>query len=193
MIAVLLAIAGTGDDGLRLVIRATARTSVALFLLAFAASALRRRWPTPQTRWLLANRRYVGVSFAVSHFGHLLAILALAGWSVREFYARAGWTAGILGSLGYVLIAAMVATSFDATADWLGPRRWRLLHTTGLYYLWFIFFVSFAPRAGQAPLLYGTVTFLLVAAMVVRWRTPADARAARLAGGDSAQATSTRT
>ena len=168
MVASLLAAAGTDHAGLRLVIRATARTSVVLFALAFAASGLRRRWPTPATRWLLANRRYVGVSFAVSHLAHLLGILALTGWSLRGFFVEAGLVAGVLGGLGYVVIAAMVATSFDVTAAWLGPRRWSRLHTAGVWYLWTIFFVSFAPRAHEAPLLYGIFTALLVAALLVR-------------------------
>ena len=42
------------------------------------------------------------------------------------------------------LLAAMVATSFDATASALGRRRWRQLHVTGLYYLWFVLTQTFA-------------------------------------------------
>ena len=175
MVAAFLANAGAGEDGLRLVIRATARTSVVLFTLAFVASALRRRWPTPATRWLLANRRYVGVSFAVSHLAHLLAILALTGWSVRGFFTKAGLVAGVFGGLGYVFIAAMASTSFDRTAAWLGPRRWQRLHTTGVYYLWFIFFVSFAPRVtAEQALVYSPITLVLVAALALRlWPRPA--------------------
>ena len=65
-------------EGTRLAIRLTARTSLALFLLAFTASALVRLRPSPFTHWLRANRRYVGVSFAVSHAVHLAAVIALA-------------------------------------------------------------------------------------------------------------------
>jgi sulfoxide reductase heme-binding subunit YedZ len=168
MVAALLASAGAGEEGLRLVIRSTARTSVVLFTLAFTASALRRRWPTPATRWLRANRRYLGVSFAVSHLAHLLAILTLTGWSVHEFFARAGLVTGVLGAVGYACIAAMVATSFDRSAAWLGPRRWQRLHTTGVYYLWGVFFATFAPRAVASPLLYGSITVVLLAALALR-------------------------
>jgi len=44
----------------------------------------------PGERWMLANRRYLGVSFAVSHATHLLAIFALGGWSLAGVVARAG-------------------------------------------------------------------------------------------------------
>ena len=172
MIAAILAIAGTDENGVRIVIRATARTSVVLFTAAFVASSLRRRWPGPATAWLLANRRYLGVSFAVSHFAHLGAILALAGWSVSKMVADAWPTAAILGGIAYLLVLAMVATSFDRTAAWLGPRAWQRLHTVGAYWIWTIFFVSFAPRAFTTPL-YVPFALLLAAALGLRlWRRP---------------------
>ncbi len=57
-------------DGVRMVIRFTARTSLVLFCLAFSAAALARLWPNASTRWLRRNRRYLGVSFAASHAIH---------------------------------------------------------------------------------------------------------------------------
>lgn len=168
IVATILALTGTGENGLRMAIRATARTSIALFLPAFVASAASRRWPTRASRWLLANRRYLGVSFAVSHFTHLLAILALTGWSPRRFVTDAGPTAALLGGVGYVFIAAMTATSFDRSAAWLGPRRWKQLHTAGVYYLWGVFFVSYAPRAVTGSVLYAALALALLAALGLR-------------------------
>src|SRR5437867_6975059 len=66
IVAAILITLGTGEAGLRAAIRATARTSVVLFCVAFSASALRRLWPGTASAWLLANRRQLGVSFAVS-------------------------------------------------------------------------------------------------------------------------------
>src|SRR5579862_5883945 len=65
-------------DGIRLVIRATARTSLLLFTLAFSAGALATLWPSGWTRWQRRNRRYLGLSFAVSHALHAAAIMAFA-------------------------------------------------------------------------------------------------------------------
>ena len=169
MIAIVLACAGSDETGLRMVIRATARTSCVLFLAAFVASALRRAWPSPATAWLLANRRYVGVSFAVSHLLHLLAIGALAGWSAPGLVATAGMTTTVVGGIGYLFIAAMTVTSFDRTAAWLGARRWHRLHTIGAYYVWLVFFLSFAPRAAFSPL-YFPFGLAVVAAPLLRWR-----------------------
>jgi hypothetical protein len=169
MAAAILALAGSGEEGMRMVVRATARTSVVLFGLAFATSSLKRLWPSDATRWLLANRRYVGVSFATSHAAHLLALLGLADWSFATLVATSNWTGLILGGLGYVFIAAMTATSFDRTAAWLGPRRWQRLHTAGGWYLWFIFFASFAPRVG-ASLASALPTLWMLAVLAVRVR-----------------------
>src|SRR5262245_7370659 len=81
MCGVLLGLHGSGEAGLRAVIRGTARTSFVLFIGAFTASALYRLRPAALTRWLLANRRYLGVSFAASHFIHLIFIVLLAAVS----------------------------------------------------------------------------------------------------------------
>ncbi len=72
MVSVIWLVHGINEQGMRIAIRATARTSCILFLIAFVASALRRIWSTPLTAWLLKNRRYLGLSFAVSHTYHAL-------------------------------------------------------------------------------------------------------------------------
>jgi DMSO/TMAO reductase YedYZ heme-binding membrane subunit len=158
------AVAGTGEAGMRMLLRATARSSALLFAPVFAASALQRRLRTEWTRWLLANRRYLGVSFAVSHLIHLGAIIGLARAAEEaKFYP----TTVVLGGFGFVVIAAMTATSFDRTAAWLGRTAWRRLHTFGVYYVWFIFIATFAPKVGhewEAVLM----TLMLVAALGLR-------------------------
>lgn len=165
-----LVTAGDGEAGWRAVIRLTARTSFVLFTAAFVASSLRALWPAPSTRWLLANRRYVGVSFAASHAVHLLAIVALTRVT-PDFRPDPATLVG--GGLAYVFLAAMTATSFDRTAAWLGPRRWRLLHKSGMYYCWFIFFISYVPRALLAstradPALYAPFVAALLGSLVLR-------------------------
>src|ERR1017187_6585008 len=65
-------------DGVRMVIRFTARTSLVLFCLAFSAGALARLWPNAWTRWQRRNRRQLGVSFAASHAIHAVAIACFA-------------------------------------------------------------------------------------------------------------------
>jgi hypothetical protein len=184
--AIVLGLHGTGEDGMRALLRATARTSLALFLLAYLASALRALVDRPATRWLLRNRRYVGVSFAVSHLVHGVAIVGLS----RATGAPPVSSTLVLGGLAYAFVAAMTATSFDRSAAWLGPRAWNRLHRTGIHYLWLVFAFTFAGTLAQAQgahaVLAGLATAALAGALVLRlvaWRRRrrrAGTRAARV-------------
>jgi len=162
----ILLLDGTGEEGIRAVVRRSAQTSVLLFSSAFMASSLRQLYPNTVTRWMLTNRRYLGVSFAVSHFLHLLALIALARVST-EFVESLNAATLIGGGMAYVFIAAMVATSFDRSAAWLGARAWRRLHTVGAYYIWFIFLQSYLPRAFVSAA-YIPAAALVLGAVAVR-------------------------
>lgn len=154
-------------EGIRLVIRATARTSLILFVLAFTASAMTALAPNAATRWQRQNRRYLGVSFAVSHLIHLCAILSLAAVDRSLFWQLTNIMTILLAGAAYLFIAAMAATSFDRSAAWLGPRNWRRLHLIGGWYIW----VSFAVAVGKrVPFdsFYWPMAVLLLAAAAVR-------------------------
>jgi methionine sulfoxide reductase heme-binding subunit len=183
MVLGILAAQGPGEDGVRGVIRATARTSLVLFLLAYIASSLRRSWRAPATAWLLRNRRQAGVSFAVSHGLHGAAIGALwDGWP--EVYAANVSPGAVYGGLvGYAFIAAMAATSSDRAVAWLGPAHWRRLHRVGIHVLWAIFFLTYVPMALIEPSLHATLLATAVLAagalrLVVHARGRRRARAA---------------
>ena len=103
-------------DGVRMVIRFTARTSLLLFCLAFSAAALARLWPNGGTRWLRRNRRYLGVTFAASHAIHPFAIACFAVMDPAAYAAATSISSYIFGGIGYAFIIAMTATSFDRTA-----------------------------------------------------------------------------
>ena len=115
-------------DGVRMVIRFTARTSLLFFCLAFSAAALARLWPNGGTRWLRRNRRYLGVTFAASHAIHLFAIACFAVMDPAAYAAATSIASYIFGGIGYAFIIAMTATSFDRTAALMGARAWRMLH-----------------------------------------------------------------
>lgn len=89
MVIVVLLAEGSGQDGLGVALRATARSSVVLFALAFSASSLFAISRNPATTWLLKNRRYIGVSFAASHFIHLGLIVAVAAGYSESFLPTA--------------------------------------------------------------------------------------------------------
>jgi hypothetical protein len=162
-------------EGMRAVIRATARTSLLLFCLAYTASALHRLWPGAWTRWQRRNRRYLGVAFGASHGVHAVAIVSLVLVAPDLLGAVASPDMLIFGGLGYAVIVAMVATSFDRSAALIGPRAWRLLHWTGAHFVWLSFIVTFGKRTGPHPAYWGFIALLAVA-MALRllaWRVAA--------------------
>ena len=154
-------------EGIRLVIRATARSSLVLFVLAFTAGALVKLMPNDFTRWQRRNRRYLGVSFAVSHLIHLAAIVSLAALDSTLFWKLTNIQTIVLAGAAYLFVAAMTATSFDRTAARLGPRKWRLLHLVGGWYIWISFAVAIGKRV---PLdrFYWPMAALVLAAAAVR-------------------------
>ena len=161
-----------GDvDSLRLLIRLTARVSLGFFCLAFSAGAASRIWPNAWTRWQVANRRYLGLSFAASHFIHASAIAIFVARYARQFHeVHPG--SNVPGGIGYLFLLAMTVTSFDRPAALLGPRVWRALHATGAYVLWTIFLISEISRVHESRIHLGLVAPLLLAAAIriLGWR-----------------------
>ncbi|WP_411340860.1 ferric reductase-like transmembrane domain-containing protein [Sphingopyxis sp. J-6] len=165
MSALVLSLAGTGVDGIRMLIRATARSSLLLFIAAFTASASVRLWPAPMTRWTIRNRRWIGLGFAFSHLVHLIAILWLFG--THDGQPPPPVTTLVGGGIAYVFIALLAATSFDGAVRKLGARNWKRLHTAGVWYIWLIFMVSYGGRAAVDPF-YWPPALLLIAAAGLR-------------------------
>jgi DMSO/TMAO reductase YedYZ heme-binding membrane subunit len=153
-------------DGVRLAIRATARTSLVLFALTFTAGALVELMPSEATRWQRRNRRYLGVSFAVSHFIHLGVIVTLAMMDPAVFWKLTTVTNIMLAGSAYLFIAAMTATSFDRAAAWLGPRKWRLLHLMGGWYIWLSFATAVGKRVPLDPFYWPMAALVLAIAAV---------------------------
>lgn len=166
MVAIILAM-DSGVEGVRLAVRATARSSFALFLIAFTASSLFRLWPGDTTPWLLRNRRWFGLGFAWSHLLHLIAILWLFGNYAGQVPAPPMATI-VGGGIAYVFIAAMAATSFDGAVRWMGARNWQRLHKIGTWYIWIVFMTSYGKRAVVMPE-YIPPVLLLIAAAALRF------------------------
>ena len=96
----------------------------------FVTSAAHYFLRSATTRWLMANRRYLGLSVAASHFWHLVAIVALIRWYPGgEPIATATI---VFGGGGFVLLGLRAATANDASQRALG-RGWRWLHKLGVY------------------------------------------------------------
>jgi DMSO/TMAO reductase YedYZ heme-binding membrane subunit len=163
MCSSLFVLAGGGEEGVRIAIRATARTTLLVFVVVFCTTALKRRWPGSTTRWLARNRRYLGLSAATSHAYHLAFILALyaKGWGDETSIETV-----IGGSFGFLMLFLMALTSNNASQRRL-RRGWRRLHLLGMYSMWVIYAVSYLPGMAMG-VLPAVASLVLVAAIVLR-------------------------
>ena len=129
-------------------------------LLAVSWPTLASNWPTKLTRWLLGTRRYLGISFAISHLVHGAAIVTLA---VRT--GGGSLTARMIGLAGagvlYGFILFMLATSFDRTAAWVGPRVWKRVHAIGSYLIFSSFLATYGRLLAQSTAYLPQVLLLL--------------------------------
>ncbi|TBU79799.1 hypothetical protein DNK06_12000 [Pseudomonas daroniae] len=125
-------------EGLRSAIRATARSSFVLFLAAFVASAFAVLVPSPLTKALVRERRFIGLAFAFSHFVHALLIYAY-GQLNTEFWPARTVIDNTPGTVAYVFILLMALTSFKGPARLLGAKAWKSLHTTGIWIIVAVF------------------------------------------------------
>lgn len=144
LVTVAAGLAAGGDAAERagLAARWTARAGLPLFLIAFLASTLVRRWPGRATRVLLRRRRQWGLGFALAHTIHLVALAI----NIILYAPGRTWQSLIGGGLAYILIYVMALTSTDGWQRRLG-RWWGRIHHFGIYYIWFIFTASYAGRA----------------------------------------------
>lgn len=154
---------GFSEEAIRAMVRGTARSSVTLFVLAFTASSLYSLFKANWARYLLLNRRYIGLSFALSHFVHLLFLILLMMYYPEDSLAKLNVMEIGLASLTYLFILAMTITSFDAPRGWIGEKRWHLLHTTGMYLVWLIFVETYTFGSLHNPNYLPLLILLLVA------------------------------
>jgi DMSO/TMAO reductase YedYZ heme-binding membrane subunit len=168
MSAAFLAHAGITDDGLRTAIRATARESLVLFLLTFVASSVNALLRNDGGKWVLRNRKFLGNAFAASHATHGALIVVLAALDTEHFLARTSATGLYGGLFGYVVLAAMVITSFEVPTRRLGRRRWRILHKTGMYVFFAIFLFTYLPTALAGSPVGIAATLALLGAVTLR-------------------------
>lgn len=125
---------------------ATGRAGMITFTAAFVASPIHKLFPSSFSRWLLQNRRFLGIGFGLQHLVfHLPAVI----WFL--VIAKVPFDAIVTGGIGFVFVIPMLITSFNTPAKWLGARNWKILHTTGMLYLMFVFIISFYPGISGNP------------------------------------------
>jgi sulfoxide reductase heme-binding subunit YedZ len=165
---------GWNQDGVLAGTRITSRWAFAWFITAWSASSIAALWPGGWRTTLLRRRRAVGLGFAAGHFIHAGFFLT----AIFVFDAERNIVTFIGGGLGYAFIAAMALTSNNTAVRALGPKRWKLLHQIGGWYVLLIFLNSYLGRLlGDHPLVGAYGVGLIALAIGLRIAAFAKGRA----------------
>ena len=149
-----LAMSGFEKQGIINWLDVTGRVGMITFTAAFVASPLNKLFPSHLSRWLLKNRRFLGIAFGFQHLiFHLPAII----WFL--IIAKVPIDAIMTGGIGFVFVILMLITSFNKPAKWIGTQNWKILHTVGMFYLMFVFIISFYPGISGNPSLNQTYLY----------------------------------
>lgn len=129
-------------EGLQAVTRFSGRVSLGVFSAIF----LFHKHPFLNVRRLLSNKFFL--AFAVAHGIHLFEVLSYLYFSG----AQPVWTRAIGGMIAYAFIFTMPWLHNRWESQQLSTKRYQQAVLVYLYYVWFIFFMTYLPRVR------GTVT-----------------------------------
>ncbi len=160
-------VSGFHEDSVRRVIAGTARVDVFFFCLAFAATAIHQLLKNSFSFWLMMNRKYWGISFAILHFIHLLFLVILQQFFHPVFTLAASFSL-FAGGLAYLFIALMFLSSFDFFAKLISRKTWKALHFFGGHWIWVVFMSSYWKRVLREDLEFLPLALLLVIVMSLR-------------------------
>ena len=129
-------------------IRVSVQLASPWIFLAFTASALAQLFPGTIARWLLRNRRYLGLSFAAG-FGWQAVFIAVLFTLYSPYYWEELHKTSdlILRVASYVFLIAMTITSFFPVRRRLRTEHWHWLHLAGVWYFWAAIWTSYAELA----------------------------------------------
>ncbi len=123
--------------GVSSMISFSVRFAVPVIFLVVAISSVQILFPGPFPLWMLRNRKYIGMCFAVAMAWQGLFIFVLSNF-FRDYYFEDVYLLRdeIEGSIGYIFLPFMVVTSFDFGRKYLNLQQWQLLHKSAIYFLW---------------------------------------------------------
>ncbi len=136
------------------------RFSAIYFLIAFTIGPMVRLSDADWLRFILGNRRYIGLGFALLHSVHLyfIALWVLANSDKLDPITL--WVGG--GAYLFMYLQALTSNDYSVSRS---RRYWRWLHSFSMIFLWLIITVTFAGSESMTAKIY---TAFLLSAMAIR-------------------------
>jgi methionine sulfoxide reductase heme-binding subunit len=144
LIAILPMVLGSfSEEAIRWAVRRTADIAFIMLYFSFGASSLHFVLKSDFSRWLMQNRRYLGISFGISFLSHAFLILFLALRYPEPLLSDLSNMTIYTGIVAFSFTTLMTLTSNNAAVNFLGRKLWSALHTVGGYYLLTVFSLTF--------------------------------------------------
>ena len=125
---------------------------------------------------VVANRRYLGLSFAAG-FGWQAAFIGVMLARHNNYYWEELHNDHdlFLRMISYVFLTAMTVTSFFPVRRRMHREHWRYLHLAGIWFFWAAIWVSYAGQAASAgartiDLIYTTLGLLTLSLRLVAYQ-----------------------
>ena len=139
--SIIIFIAMMGHDmstahGVSEMISVSVRWAVPFIFLVAAISSLQILFPGPFSMWLLRNRKYIGMCFAVAMAWQGSFIFIISNFFREHYFTNYVLRDELEGSIGYIFLSAMVVTSFRFGRKHLNQKQWKLLHKSSIYFIW---------------------------------------------------------
>ncbi len=168
MVVVLLVVSAIGgrgwnEESVRYLVRVTARLSVLLFLIAYVWDDAISLVASRPIRTPPPSRAPYFIGFAVSHFYHLLALVALGIWFPNPFLEEVEVLTIVGGGLAYMAIFA-IAIAYAIRGDRHPDHP---LVAAGFFYVWVVFAQAYGFRAADSYT-YALIFSLLIGAIIVK-------------------------
>jgi hypothetical protein len=148
--ASVLTVFGTGERGIYIALRATARWSFLLFWLAYSGGAMATLF-SPMFQPLAKRGREFGLAFASAHLVHAGLVVWLYRISVGLPVPNSSLIIFGTGLFWTYFLALFSIRRFPRLP---GPRTWRLVRTVGVEYIALVFLLDFARNPFRGGFLY---------------------------------------
>jgi DMSO/TMAO reductase YedYZ heme-binding membrane subunit len=127
----------TTAEGISELIGYSVRWAVPFIFIVVATSSLRTLYPNEFTAWMMRNRKYIGLCFAVAMAWQGLFILIISTVYREHYFENVYYFRDELeGTVGYIFLAAMIITSFQFARKRVNLLEWKLIQKGGIYFLW---------------------------------------------------------
>ena len=193
MIVAMMRVDLSTGPGVSSMIGFSVRWAVPFIFIIVATSSIQALFPGPFSNWLLRNRKYIGLCFAVAMAWQGLFI-SMMSLFFRDYYFGEIYLLRdeLEGTVGYIFLTAMVATSFPFGRKHLSQKQWKLIHKSSLYFLWAYAFsvywwnLSYYPNPELTDYIYYWSGFVAFALRIVVWSKKRIATAKNVAPESSA-------